>query len=506
MKKGQIFINALSSISQIVLTIAIYFILYRYLLNTIGVAQLGLWSLVMASASVTQVTNLGLAGSVVKFVAKYLAHGEDKRISYIIQTATLSIATFIGLAVLLGYPIIKWILSSVISTESISIALSILPIALLALWLKVIGHVILSGLDGYQRIDIRSILLISGAVLNLGLCFVLVPFYGIIGVAYSNVIQNLLVLITGWFALKKQLPSLPFFPYKWDKAAFKEMIGYGINLQIISVAYMFYDPLTKALLSKFGSLSMVGFYEMANKMVGQLRILLISGLRVLAPVFSYLFEKTPEKIKDVYATSYQILFYLALPAFSMLVVFTPLISYLWIGFYENDFVFFGILLCISYFIAILSFPAEVVCLGVGILKWIVIANIIAALTTGFLGYIFGTLIDGNGVVIAWSVAVCLASAIKYISFSITQKISKSELIPPHSTIILFTSFISVLLTIFLSFAQNSHKGNLINIFIINAFLFSIVSFLILWAHPVRKLIFESFKNEILKTIKREPSS
>ena len=149
MQNRQIIINAIMSVTQIVVISAVLFILYRFLLATIGIEQLGIWSLVLAATSVTQIANLGLSGSVVKFVAKYVARGEDENISRIIQTAALSVAAFVGLVLLIGYPVAKGVLGLVIADESLPIALSVLPYALLALWLMIVTSIFQAGLDGY---------------------------------------------------------------------------------------------------------------------------------------------------------------------------------------------------------------------------------------------------------------------------------------------------------------------------------------------------------------------
>ncbi|MGC8744981.1 MAG: polysaccharide biosynthesis C-terminal domain-containing protein, partial [Verrucomicrobiia bacterium] len=52
--------------------IALFF-LYRFLLKTIGVEQFGIWSLVLSTTSIIGAANLGISGSIVKFVAKYIA-------------------------------------------------------------------------------------------------------------------------------------------------------------------------------------------------------------------------------------------------------------------------------------------------------------------------------------------------------------------------------------------------------------------------------------------------
>ena len=84
------------SVIQVVIIGGTLFILYKFPLITIGVEQLGTWSLVLATTSVTKIADFGISASIVKFVAKYIARGENENVSNIIQTAIFSVAIFVG--------------------------------------------------------------------------------------------------------------------------------------------------------------------------------------------------------------------------------------------------------------------------------------------------------------------------------------------------------------------------------------------------------------------------
>ena len=497
MQKRQILINAITSIVRVIIIGVVFFILYRFLLNTIGVKQLGIWSLVLATTSVTQIANFGLGGSVVKFVAKYVAREENKRVSGIIQTAAISVGVFVGLTLLICYPIAKLVLRLVIPNESFPLALSILPYAFFALWFMVVTSIFHAGLDGYQRIDLRSTLLMGGAILHLLLCFIFAPKYGLMGVAYARVIQNITVLFSSWFLLKRCLPLLPIFRFKWNKSLFKEIIGYGLNYQIISISSMFYDPLTKALLSKFGGLSMVGYFEMASKMIQQLRLLIVSANQVLFPAIANLKEKTPEKIQSVYLTSYQLVFYLGLPLFSLIIVCTPLISELWIGYYESIFVTFGVLLAIGWFLNTLSAPAYYANLGIGELRWNVVSYITITLGNAILGFLLGMLYGGIGVVVACIVSLAVGGSIIYLSYHIRHKIPLAELLPKASKLIMIACLVSVISALIIQNRLN-HSLSTIGINSIKILSFSIIVFFPLWLHPMRRRLVGWLTNELLK--------
>ncbi|MEN8263537.1 MAG: oligosaccharide flippase family protein [Nitrospirota bacterium] len=496
MQKRQILNNSIMSVVQIIAIGVTLFLLYRFLLTSIGIEQFGIWSLVLALSSVSQIANLGLSGSIVKFVAKYIARKDSANVSLVIQTAFLSGAVFASIVLIISYPLAKWILGLIIPNESFHHAIAILPHALFAVWIMLVTSILQAGIDGHQRIDLRSFLLIGGAVFNLVLCFILVPSHGLLGAAYARVAQSFTMLLSSWLLLKRLLPSLPVIPYKWDKFLFREIVGYSINFQIISISTMCYEPVTKVLLSKFGGVSLVGYFEMATRLVQQFRAIIVSANQVLVPAIAHLKEKTPEKIQGVYLTSYQLLFYLSIPLYSMIILCSPVISELWIGHYEEAFVTFTTLLAIGYFFNTLAAPAYFSYLGTGELRWNVIGHISIGILNAVLGFLLGIFSNGTGVIIAWTISLALGSSLIYLSYHIKQEIPLSELIPKASNMILLTCTLSILIAGIIRY--NLAPGlNSITINIITIFLLSIIVFILLWIHPMRKRLKGWINDELL---------
>ena len=484
MQKQQVLTNAAMSVLQIIVISVALFILYRFLLGMIGVQQFGVWSLVLATTSVANIANFGLSGGVVKFVAKYVARDEPENVSKVIQTAALSVALFVGIILLVGYPFIKWVLGFIVPPESLHLAILILPYTIWALWIMIITATLQSGLDGLQRIDLRSGLLIGGTVFHLILCFLIVPRYGLLGLAYARVAQITLVLVSSWVLLRKSIKILPIIPNKWDIIVFKEIFFYGSNFQIISVMRMLLDPITKALLSRFGGLSTVGYYEMASRLVTQLRSLILSANRVLVPTFAEFKEKSPEKITYAYLTSYRLVFYLSLPLFTLLIITFPLISKVWIGHYERTFISFGMILSIGWLVNLLSGPSYIAYLGIGELRWNVAAHIVIAMLNIALGFLFGFFYGGMGVVVACVIAVMIGSSIICVSYNLKYKISIAELLPRASRIVLLACFVSVLFD-FLVLHQFKYDSNFTSLNILTVISFLVIVTFALWFHPMR---------------------
>jgi len=252
---------------------------------------------------------------------------------------------------------------------------------------------------------------------------------------------------------------------------------------------MFYDPVTKGLLSKFGSLSMVAYYEMASRMVQQFRSLVVSANQVLFPVIADLKERDPEKIESVYRTSYQLLFYVSLPLYTLIIVFLPIISQLWIGYYEGTFVSFGLLLAVGWFLNTLNVPAYFANLGTGELRWNVASHVSIAVLNAVLGLLLGVYFGGIGIVIAWTLSLALGSSMIYLFYNIQHRLPLIELLPQDSRPLIIVCLTFILLHIII-------KNKEPYMIIISA-TFLGATIIILWLHPMRRRLMGWISNELL---------
>lgn len=417
---------------QIVVSGLTLILLYRLLIRLIGIEQLGVWSLVLATTSMAQLAALGITGSIVKFVAQYGASREEEKIALLIETATGSIALIFLVLLGVAYPCARQYLHYALQGELCRSAIAILPHALFAYWIAMLTSVFQAGLYGRQLIRCRNYLLMADSVTYLVLCYFVAGRFGLVGLAWARVIQNLLTMAASWVLLRRNIPALPALPHRWDRTVFREIIGYSLNFQVISLLAMLCDPLTKGLLSRYGNASMVGYYEMANRLVQQFRSLIVSANQVLVPAFAQLKELEPERIRSLYLRSYRLLFFIALPVFSTLVIGAPLVSQLWIGRYESSFVASMVILSAGWFVNTLCVPAYHAGMGTGELRWNVISHAAMAAVNLGLGFTLGERFGAVGVVAGWAVALALGGVILGISFHRANRLPLGEFLPPAS--------------------------------------------------------------------------
>jgi O-antigen/teichoic acid export membrane protein len=256
---------------------------------------------------------------------------------------------------------------------------------------------------------------------------------------------------------------------------------------------MLYDPITKGLLTKYGGLSMTGYYEMANRMVLQLRSLLVAATQVLFPAIAELNEKNSETIYSLYKNSYRILLYIALPFFSAIVAFTPIISHLWIGYYEGSFILFSVVLSFSWFFNTLVGPAYFANLGIGELAWNTVGSVLTAVLNLVLGVILGGLWGGIAVVIAWVLSLITGNLVTLVSYHRKNKIPVSDFFPRENIGIGLAS-VAVLAISLLVYRLLIDKLSLLGISGVTVFATMAIIAFPLWQHPMRKRLVEACLN------------
>ena len=490
--KSKIHVNAVFSLLQVIITSLVLFITYKYLIAELGVEKLGVWSLIVASVSLLNLGSLGLSSTLVKYVAKYLVSNNQERISFIIQTALITVVIASIVMIVIVYVLASILLKAIVPLDQIVLSTELLPYSLLNVCLLLPAGIILSALDGAQKIYLRNLLLIASSILFLILVFYFVPMFDLFGVVYAQIFQSIFTLLTGWFFLKRVFSFLPLIPYRWNLEILREIIGYGTNLQLITIFQMLYEPVTKSVLTKFGGLAAVGYYEMANRLVLKTREMILSVFQVLIPVYASQIEKDSEKIKSTYSKSINYLLFLAIPIFAILIIATPLISGFLIGSFEDQFYIFAIILFCSWFINIINAPAYFAFLGIGLLRWNVLSHLTVGVLNLVLCFIFGFYLGGFGAVIGWGIALSLGSFMISYKFNSLQKISFFTIIGKENKALFLLSVLVLLIIIMIQINFINYSSDL---FINTGFilLFVLILSYSLWNNPIRRELTNSLK-------------
>lgn len=401
--------NAAANIAQALAGAALLFALYRYINATLGVEQLGVWSVVLATASASRLADLGLSAGVTRFVARDVARGEAERAGQVIDTAVLTLMVAVGAVLPLLYPLIAGLLPRLFDGEHLRGAMEILPCALISLWLTIIGAVYQGGLDGCQRMDLRAGLVIAGQVLLLVFAFRLVPQHGLIGLAWAQIGQGLFLVGAGRWLLRHALPALPRLPRNWSRSVLREMLGYGANVQAATVFMLLLDPVAKALMAGFGGPAAAGFFEMANQVLLKVRALIVSANQAIVPHVAALAEAEPARLTRLYRDNMRLLVFVTLPVFALLIAWAGGLSWLLVGAYHPKFVLLITLLAVGWGANIFAGPAYFTNLGTGHVGSNTLSHVLTGALNAGLGWLLGSGYGAHGVALAYVIAVVTGS-------------------------------------------------------------------------------------------------
>lgn len=447
--RTRISFNAISAAIQTIIVGLVYFFVYKVLIVTIGIELLGVWSLIIMTSSFTNLANFGFTSALVKFVAEYIAKGEIKAINSLLFTSIMAMIVFFILVITVVYILAFYFIGEIIELRFVEIALKVLPLSLLCLFINAISGILTSALDGFQLNYLRNLIYSVTSVLYLGLTIFLVPEFGLVGLALAQVIQSLIILISAYYFLKSRYVLLDLFRWRWDQNIFKTLFNYGYKIQVISVAQLFIEPVTKIFISKYSGISTLGFYEMASRLIIQLRQVIVNMNQVTIPVVSHYFHTDKKAIRYIYERSLSFIVFIVFPLVAGIMLFTPFLSKIWIGYTEAVFVNCSYILALSMLVNILATPAYFNSMGEGNLNGILLMSIFNLVINAVLGVILGLNITDYGAVIALGVAYASGSVFLIIYYQARNHISlKSVLKKPDYFIMLGSLIFSVLTGLF----------------------------------------------------------
>jgi len=164
-------------------------------------------------------------------------------------------------------------------------------------------------------------------------------------------------------------------------------------------------------MSYWGGLASLGFYEMANKLILQLRNIIVESARIVVPVTAK--NNAIESDSDLHFTFVQntmnitsfTLFYI----FSLIAITLPLVSIIWLGSLNFSFINFALILLVGWFFSTFNAPIFLINLGTGHVRQNLYTYIIMAGTSIIFGNILGSLFMGIGVTSGVTLSMILSA-------------------------------------------------------------------------------------------------
>jgi O-antigen/teichoic acid export membrane protein len=209
--------------------------------------------------------------------------------------------------------------------------------------LNIVG-VLLSSLQGLHLGYLNSVIGVAGNFFQIVLVVILVPRFGVAGLAWAQVTQYLVSLLALWIIVRRKTGINTILPFRFSKMAFREMLGFSLTTQFANIANGLFEPCSKILVGHFGGLNALGTYELAYKTLWLPRSAVVSGATAMLPAMTALAKTDIRNIHQLYRRAVRLVTALVITTSIVAMLASPLISMLWIGHFEVRYtVFMGIL-------------------------------------------------------------------------------------------------------------------------------------------------------------------
>jgi O-antigen/teichoic acid export membrane protein len=430
--------NILANIGQMLATAALLLLLYRIIISNCGVSALGIWSVVAASTSAVKIADFGMGASATMYVARHLAQGDDTGAISAIKTALTTSAIMLSGLLVLAYPVLMYVFDSLFDAQELSIAYAILPFAAVSFLINSLSAVLMSSIDGCQRIRTRAMIVISGNVVLVAATYILVKPVGIAGAAMAQFIQAIFLLITSLVFLRRFLPALPLFSFGWNGDQFKAMFGYGAKVQLSAIAMMVFDPLTKIALAKYGGAQSVGYFEIASQVVLRMRSFIGAANQSMIPHVARQTITDGDSIPAQYDAALGLTFYFTIISFTAIWILHPIIYWILGSFASNDLDFMFLLLTIVWGINALCIPAYYFNMGTGAVGTNAKHHILMSLINICLVFVSGMVWGWKGVVYCYAASILAGSIYLFLASKYKSKATRVRL-RPEDLLLTFTA-------------------------------------------------------------------
>jgi O-antigen/teichoic acid export membrane protein len=401
--------NAISAVAQVAVDFLVIISIYSFTFRHVNAAEMGTWALISSYFAFSRISDVTIAPTVTCFVAKQRAAKDCEALLATILGGLKRVVIRLGIGS-------SFVMSAIIFYVNLYIdsgeTRHYLQLALLC-WAYTVtlalAGCLTAALDGLKRTDLRAVSTVLANLVRIAVTFQLVKQFGILGFAlgFAAYATTLLIATTLsiWHELSKTSAGLSYRSGDWSE----ELVAFGRRYHVAGVLQMFLEPASKAMFPFFADLSSLGYFDVASKLVQQIRAAILSPISILLASFSAATASSHSTTRRLYIRSSQIAFLIASLSFSTLICMLPLMSELWLGWMRVEFVLFGSILALAWGLNAYSSVSYYYLLSAGQLNIVTRGNILMAAINATGGMLGGWIFGGVGFTAGVATAIAVGS-------------------------------------------------------------------------------------------------
>jgi O-antigen/teichoic acid export membrane protein len=333
LEKKQILKNVGSSWSALAINVIVGIFLSPFIVHRLGDAAFGIWVLIFAVTGYYGLFDLGIRSSIIRYVSKYAATGEQGKLANFINTALFSYT---------GIGIVSMVLTVLLSSSVVSVfkvppelhsqARLLLLIVGASVSVSFPLGVFGGMLEGLQRFYILNWTSIVATVARAALIvYCLNHGYGLVTVVLITVGLPILSSIVRGIVVFRLCPIPLGFRYV-DRDSFRHMANYGGTTFLVMVAARLRFRTDELVLGTMMSTVAVTWFNFGARIVDYAQEFVASLAQIFVPMSSHSDAVGDlDRVRKIYIAGNRVCAFLIFPITSLLVIFGKHIIRIWVG-------------------------------------------------------------------------------------------------------------------------------------------------------------------------------
>lgn len=310
MAKNEVKWGALLSYLLIIINALYGFLIVPYIVSSLGDVEYGVYKTISSLSSALMILDLGLGGTVMRYIAKFKSDDKkDKIQSFISMALGEGSIICLGLVIVsvVVYALIPTIYSEGLSPGEISLAKKLFLLLALNMVFHIIENVLNGVISGFNKFSFANGIKLTRILLRIGLLFVVFAFVkSAVALVLIDLVLTVLQIAVEFVYINVKLNTKVRISFRnWDKEIFKESFRYTILLFVTTIAAQINNNLDNVVIGAIKGPAPVTVYSMGLLIFGMFEQLSTSLSGVMLPTVTNLLKRD-ESGKEVQNTIVQI--------------------------------------------------------------------------------------------------------------------------------------------------------------------------------------------------------
>lgn len=403
-------------------------IAYPVYLHFLGAELYGLWALLNVVIFFSSIGNIGVDEALIKYVAAaYEKENVDTVITYI--STGLSLLLLNGIVIYTVLMLLKNHLPGLLNLNVSYTAYfhSLFPYIVFLSIFVLIAKYVNAILQGLGRFDQASYIMLLGRIGGVALAILLLVFgSGIWALYWGHVFSFVLVLVVSSYFISQKI-GFYYNPLRYKRRFLFNLLKFGGTMTMSKVLIMLLEPFIKVVIARYIGLAEVAYFEIANRIVVQIRSLFERGISAIMPEVSRLSAAAGDAKQRVFVVMKKLNRMNALVGgllfFVLFLVAEPVLR-LWLANQYHPAIIIAFRISIvGYLINLFSVPSYYFFMGAGRVKYCFYNHFIQAMVNCALIIVLIVLdsVTFQRVVIVYAFAIAISAAILMLLYYRTSR-------------------------------------------------------------------------------------